>query len=56
MIVLLFFLVFVCLVHNLSMNIVLDFSLYLFSNIGHYLFIFLLGILVIFFAWCFDEN
>ncbi len=56
MIILLLFVLFVTLLNKITINVITDFTFYFFGNLAHYLSVGILGIFIIFFAWCFSDN
>jgi hypothetical protein len=56
MIILFLFIIFVALLNKLTVNVIIGFTLYFFSEIAHYLFLGILGIFIIFLAWCFSDD
>jgi hypothetical protein len=56
MIILFLFIIFVALLNKFAVNIIISFTLYFFSEITHYLFLGIIGILLIFLAWCFSDD
>lgn len=56
MIILFLFVLFVAVLNKITINVITDFTFFFFGNIAHYLSLGILGIFIIFLAWCFSDD